>query len=127
MAYNEKVVQLAKFIDSVECGESPNSIGRLLCNPGCLRWSKFQSGYQTINGSRFAKFSSYEIGFEALCFQIQIACDGRSKVYSPENTLYQFFAIYAPAYDKNQPKLYAERAAARLGIPGSTQMKMLIT
>ena len=94
-------------------------------NPGNLRWHN-QIGNIGKDKDGFAIFPDYSTGFAALCRQLQAACYGRSKVYSPTDTLYEFFEKYAPANDNNKPREYAERVAAKLNISPSTQLKTLL-
>lgn len=92
------------------------------CNPGNLRWSPFMKP-QTEGG--FAVFDTYEDGFKALVYQLQIAVDGRSRVYKPSMTLLEFFNVYAPSGDNNFPKVYAEFVAKRMGITVDTIISTL--
>ncbi len=91
-------------------------------NPGNLRSSKFQTGVR----DGFAYFQDYETGWKALLFQLRIAADGRSKVYRPDMTLAEFFAVYAPSGDGNNPHRYAKQVATYLGIPVDTKIKTLV-
>jgi hypothetical protein len=83
-----------------------------LNNPGALRYSKYQAGQK--NG--FSYFDTYEDGWKGLLFQLRIATDGRSNVYSPDMTLSKFFHVYAPSEDYNNPVEYAQFVADKLGI-----------
>lgn len=111
-----KLVQFAKAIE--ECEKMDRSYN----NPGALRWSKFQAGKR--NG--FAYFKNYEDGWNALLFQLQIACDGRSKIYRSDMTLMQFFRIYSPKFDSNNSDEYAKKVADKLRITINTKIKELI-
>jgi len=94
-------------------------------NPGNLRWSKYQSG--TEGG--YAVFSTYEEGWKALLFQLQIAADGRSNAYLNKDktmTLREFFNFYAPSSDNNHPRKYAEFVADRLKVSVDTPIYELI-
>lgn len=92
-------------------------------NPGNLRYSKYQSG--TKDG--FSYFETYKQGWKALLYQLRIATDGRSSVYSPDMTLYDFFEVYAPSSDNNHPKEYAEFVADKIGVSLDIQIKNLAT
>ncbi len=92
-------------------------------NPGALRWSPFQSG--TINN--FATFSTYKRGYNALIHQIRIVVDGTSPAYTREAermglksssdlSIKQFFEIYAPTSDGNDPLTYAKQVVERSGL-----------
>lgn len=89
-------------------------------NPGNLRWSKYQIGRDS---GGYAIFKDYEQGWEALMFQLEIAKDGRSGVYSPEMTLREFFAVYAPSGDNNNPEAYAQAVADQLKVDITYQIK----
>lgn len=65
-------------------------------NPGNLKWSKYQIGTKLGH----ANFATYEDGWKGLLFQLQIAYDGRSRAYSPNMTLLEFFAKYAEGNQK---------------------------
>lgn len=110
-----KIEQFARAIESYE------NMDKSYNNPGALRWSKFQSG--TRRG--FSVFPSYEIGFNALMFQLQIACDGRSKKYKPSFDMYQFFEIYAPSFENNSRK-YADTVAMKLKINPNDPISQLL-
>lgn len=79
-------------------------------NPGNLKYVG-QSRATGKDANGFAVFPSYEAGFETLREMVMRACQGKSKVYKPSFTFYDFFAIYAPAEDNNHPKQYAEVVA----------------
>ena len=87
-------------------------------NPGNIRYSKYQIGQDSGN---FSIFKSYDDGWKALIFQLQISVDGRSKYYHPDMNLVDFFKVYAPSSDNNHPVKYAEFVAQKLGVsPNST-------
>lgn len=99
-------------------------------NPGALRWSPFQDG----NVGGFARFDNYEKGWKALLHQLRIVAEGKSPAYSTrakidyglrdssQLTLKQFFSVYAPSEDSNDPVRYAQNVARWLGIPVETRM-----
>ena len=74
----------------------------------------------------FAIFPTYQVGFDYLCRVLRNACEGKSKVYSPEMDLYDFFAKYAPREDNNDPIHYANTVANFMGIDATTQLKNLL-
>lgn len=90
-------------------------------NPGNLRrWER------RLNASGYANFASNKEGFMALYAQILL------NVLRGVNT-YEFFggkpgvySGYAPASDRNKPKLYAEFVAKRLGIDPSVELIKVI-
>ena len=91
-------------------------------NPGNLKFSKFQIGEDE---GGFSIFKTYEDGFKALIFQLELAISGKSRYYKPTMTLLEFFEIYAPSSDNNEPKRYAEFVAHRLGCSTNRVIKYL--
>ena len=81
-------------------------------NPGNLR---------NTDGS-WMKFSTPQEGFKALTGYVERAKKGDHPRYNSGQTLYQFFSIYAPAADSNNPKSYAETVAKKLGISPNTKL-----
>lgn len=102
-------------------GWKPDSRSERNNNPGNLKFAG-QPGAIGQDETGHAIFDSYESGWKALLTQIMIAFTGESKIYSPENTLYEFFAKYS---QRNQ-KAYAEYVAQRLGVSPQTKLKDLI-
>lgn len=86
-------------------------------NPGNLRDS---------DGS-WIKFKTPEEGFKGLMGYLERAKAGDHPRYNKNQTLYQFFAIYAPAADSNNPKKYAEDVARHLGISPNTPIGQVDT
>lgn len=119
--------KIQEFALAIQAGEGYFEGSRSFrnCNPGNLRWHN-QIGNIGKDKDGFAIFPDYETGFAALCRQLTAACSGRSKVYSPYDTLYRFFERYAPSSDNNKPREYAERVAHKLGISPETQIKELL-
>ena len=99
-------------------------------NPGALRYSPYQTGMN----SGFAVFPNYETGWKGLVHQVTIVHNGTSPAYNEQVkrrhaskqwldvkdcsdlSLLQFFEIWAPRSDNNDPKRYAEFVAERLGV-----------
>lgn len=72
----------------------------------------------------FCIFRTYEDGFNTGKNMILNAAKGLSKVYKPSDSLYQFFAKYAPSSDNNDPKRYAEVVAGEMKVnPATFQIK----
>lgn len=86
-------------------------------NPGNLR---------NIDGS-WQKFATPSDGFKALMGYVERAKQGDQKRYNSNQSLYQFFSIYAPSADKNNPKQYAEAVAKQLGVSPNTTIGKLNT
>lgn len=110
---------LEKWADAIEKYEAMDTSYN---NPGALRWSKFQAG--TRNG--FAFFESYADGRRALLHQLRIAAEGKSQHYKPDMTLKEFFSVYAPSADNNDPDAYALFVVSFLGVSSTTTIKELL-
>lgn len=94
-------------------------------NPGNLRYAK-QLGTTGQDDKGFAIFKTYDDGFAALCKLITNARDGKSKVYKPEMSLVEFFSVYAPAFDHNDPNAYAKFVAQKLKVSIDFKIKDLV-
>jgi len=68
-----------------------------------------------IDGN-FLVFSSYEIGFAYLENYIRRVMAGKHKAYPKNPTIAQYFAVYAPSGDDNDPVSYANEVAGKLGV-----------
>jgi hypothetical protein len=85
-------------------------------NPGNIKYGPFaKSCGATGSNSSFAVFPSYEVGFEALKTLVRNAATGKSSIYRPDMTVAQFFAVYAPSADNNDPQSYAAAVGKRIG------------
>lgn len=98
-------------------GWFPGSRSQRNKNPGNLVYVGQEKARKEagVNG-RFAVFETYEDGFNALKKMILNAANGKSSVYKPTMTLYEFFAKYAPATDNNNPDVYAEYVAKNMSV-----------
>lgn len=94
-------------------------------NPGNLRFAG-QPGVTAQDNKGFAIFKTYEDGFAALCRLITNARDGKSKVYKPEMTLLEFFGVYAPSFDHNDPNAYAKFVAQKIKCSIDFKIKDLV-
>lgn len=94
-------------------------------NPGNV---KYIGQWRAIgkDNQNFAVFPTYKDGFETLKDQIKFACSGKSKIYSPEMTIVDFFSKYAPSYDNNNPLRYAQIVARKIGVEPTFIIKNLI-
>ena len=97
-----------------------------LNNPGNLRFvgQKDATG-QDARG--FCIFPDYATGYTNLRNLFIRAASGASTVYHPFNTLYEFYALYAPSADGNAPKHYAEVVAAHLGVDPTVAINTLLS
>lgn len=100
---------------------------------GTLAWRNNNPGNLVFRGQenarangRFAKFNTYQDGYNALRNMLIWACTGQSRVYSPDDSLLTFFAKYAPDSDGNDSVGYAKAVARRIGVPVETPIKKLI-
>jgi len=95
-------------------------------NPGNLKFAN-QAKAIGKDDKGFAKFATYQDGFQALKNMIVNAATGKSRVYYPDMNLYQFFSVYAPAADHNNPNQYAEAVAKALNVnAASFTLKQLV-
>lgn len=102
--------------------EAYENMGKSYNNPGALRYSPLQSGAR--NG--FSVFRTYEDGWAALLYQLNLAASGKSKIYRPDMSLADFFRLYSPASDGNDPDRYARFVAGRIGVPVETKIGTLV-
>lgn len=94
-------------------------------NPGNLKYAS-QYGATGKDDKNFAIFASYKLGWEALIRQLRAAATGSSRVYRPYMTIQEFFRVYAPAHDNNEPDAYALYVANKLKISINTKISELV-
>lgn len=87
-------------------------LARVNNNPGNIRF--WATRYPTNRG--YTVFGSVAEGWAALEKLVDDYTDGRYHGGRPP-TLRQWFAVYAPAADSNDPAHYAQYVASRTGIP----------
>lgn len=114
-----RMTDWAQAIQKFE-GYFPGSKAYKNNNPGNLRYSKFE-----IDNDGYSIFPDYPTGWKALLYQLDLAVSGKSKVYTPEMTLREFFKVWAPATDNNHPENYAVFVARELGVSVETKIKSL--
>ena len=119
-----KIHEWALAIKEYE-GWKPGSRSFRNCNPGNLRYYK-QIGSTGKDRNGFAIFPSYEVGINALMRQLVIAANGTSKAYRSTMTLIDFFRVYAPSSDNNEPDRYAQFVANKLQVDPNIQIKNLL-
>jgi hypothetical protein len=122
--YPVKIVKMAEAIKRHE-GWFPGSRSRRNHNPGNF---KFVSQYKAIgkDAQGFAIFPDDETGWQHLLKVIHNACSGKSVMYPPTMSLYQYFEKYAPSSDKNDPRRYAEVVAEACGVSPYTIIRELL-
>lgn len=79
-----------------------------------------------LDSGGFVKFPSYAVGFQALCTFLTYACQDKLRAYKGNMTLLEFFKVYAPSADKNNPVNYATYIANKLGVKINTAIKELL-
>lgn len=137
-----KVRQLALAIQQYEGWVPPNAEYPLGSrsyrnnNPGNLRYTSYTAslGAVRMDDKNFCVFQTYEAGFDALCQFLQDAANGLLRPYRifpsgakrPPLTLIDFFGVYAPSWDKNEPNAYALFVANRLKVDPTTLVKDLV-
>ena len=104
-------------------GYPKGSLAWINKNPGNLKYANQIGSIGQNKG--FAVFPDYATGFAALMRQVDAACTGRSKVFSPEMTILAFFNKYAPSIE-NDPTAYAKFVAKKLGVDPSFVIKNLL-
>lgn len=88
-------------------------------NPGNLRYSG-QPGTTGKDADGFAIFTTYQAGWNCLVTMVENAASGKSEVYKPTMTIKDFFHVYAPSSDNNNPDAYALFVAKRLAVDAAT-------
>lgn len=114
----------------------PGALNYQLNNPGDCRPSPvgYLAKYQPVviidtdtnpaypyDKGKFAKFPTYELGWEYLCALVQGIA-----VAHPNETLLTFFSNYAPSSDKNDPSTYAAWMAAQCNVGITTTLQELL-
>jgi len=94
-------------------------------NPGNLKYVG-QANAIGADKDNFCIFSNYESGWRALVRQVEIAANGQSKVYSPKDTVLEFFRKYAPQRDNNEPNAYALYISQKVGIEPQSKIKEIL-
>lgn len=120
MATRDKESRMASAITKFE-GFSLGSRSQRNNNPGNLKFAR-QFGAIGMDKDGFAIFDSFASGWLALKSQLELAFENRSKFYSNEMTLKEFFRRYAPGRVQNTDA-YAKFVALRLGVTSNTRLK----
>lgn len=107
----------------------PNGQGTLAQrnnNPGNL---KFNNQVGAIQGDAgFAKFNSYEQGYQALLNDIKAKQTGKTKTkLGPNSSILDFMNVYSPSSNNNNPKALSQTLAKGLGVDPSTPIGGLDT
>jgi hypothetical protein len=105
-------------------GYFPGSAAYRNNNPGNFRCSSLVMGEfgATSCVNNLAVFPTYEKGFSALKQFLIYACTGELRSYKPTMTLLDFYKVYAPSADNNNPLNYATAVATDLGVSVGTKI-----
>lgn len=107
-------------------GFAPNTRSFRNNNPGNCRYSSvgYAPYYGTVkrDSSGFAVFSTYDLGWHYLLNLVHIKITTH-----PDWNFYDFFNVYAPSTDNNNPQKYAIFVATRVGVGPSEVLSKIIT
>jgi hypothetical protein len=120
---------IEKMADAIQRfeGWAPGSVSYKNNNPGNIKASNEPwIGQRAIDSRGFVVFDTYEHGRRALLISLTNAATGKSSVYSPTDSIYEFFGKYAPASDSNQPRVYAQYVAKEIGINPDASISQLV-
>jgi hypothetical protein len=116
---------LTTFCEAIRDYEgSPGDLNYQNNNPGNCRCSPV--GYAAEYGNvlcvetasgKFAKFPTYALGW----LYLKNLVDGRIKA-NPSWTFFDFFRVYSPRADSNDPSAYAEFVAKRCDLPATARL-----
>lgn len=98
-------------------------------NPLNLRMGSYTVGLGSIGVARgnFLVFPDYVTGFFAGCKFLKNACEGKYSRYNPNGTLADFYSVYAPSSDNNDPISYANEVADFMRMPHDSPIKIALT
>ena len=98
-------------------------------NPGNLRFNAYTEslGATVASPAGFARFPNFQTGFQALVQFLTDAANGKNSSYKLEMTIMEFFAVFAPSSDDNNPNSYAANVCTRMGIPLTTTLSSLLS
>lgn len=94
-------------------------------NPGNLRY-RGQIGTVGHDERGFAKFTTYDAGYSALKNQILFVAKGKSGAYPNPCDIKNFFRVYSPSTDGNDPSSYANEVAGKMGVAISWELSNLV-
>lgn len=93
---------------------------------GSLSWRNKNPGNLKALSGAFLSFKTYEEGWQALLDYLIRSATGKHKAYKPEFSLLQFFKVYAPSDDFNNPVIYTAFVAKHIGVQPETLIKNLV-
>lgn len=94
--------------------------------PGDLNYRNNNPGNVRGRNGKFLKFTTMEEGMNYLKDYVRRAATGEHRAYKKGCTLLQFFKVYAPSNDNNNPDAYAKHIAKRLGVTVDTRVVDII-
>lgn len=120
---NDRILRFAEAIKRHE-GWFVGSRSYRNNNPGNY---KFVGQHKALGADPqgFAIFRTYDDGWNYLITMLTNAATGKSRVYTPTMSLYDFFRVYAPSSDNNDPDRYAEVVAKHIGVSPRTLIREL--
>lgn len=86
-------------------------------NPGNL---EFAHQKNAIANGRFAQFATYQDGYNALKNMLIRACTDQISAYRSTMNLLEFYEVYSPWSDGNDPVEYSQKVAKDLGVNWET-------
>lgn len=105
-------------------GSTQGTLANRNNNPGNLRFANQPGATQGQGG--FAAFPTAEAGFEALQKDILAKMTGNTRTgLNGNSSIADFFKVYAPASDNNNPTSYANIVANSLNVPVTTKIGTL--
>lgn len=121
---------LETFCEAIKMHEgwTPTSRSRRNFNPGNLKYTDLTKSLGAINKDKdnFAIFANYDAGFKALMDFVVLACTNKLKAYKGDMMIFEFFNVYAPSSDNNNPIRYAMVVARYCGISEREFIKNLL-
>jgi len=94
--------------------------------PGDLNYRNNNPGNIKGRDGKFLKFKTMEEGFEYLKAYVVRASTGEHKAYKKGCTIAEFFKVYAPSSDNNNPDAYAKWVAKRINETVNTRVVDII-
>ncbi|MBI2266188.1 MAG: hypothetical protein HYU64_13605, partial [Armatimonadetes bacterium] len=94
-------------------------------NPGNLRYSSHVPNTPSDGG--FVKFGSPQAGWEALVWDVRQKCLGNTvSGLTGKSSILDFFKVWAPSSDSNNPQQYAEVVASAFGLSVNARLEELL-
>ena len=99
-------------------GANPANNNPFDLKDGHYTQSNGSTGVDKNNG--IAIFPDYQIGYNAGKKLIVSACSGQIPAYNENGTIVDFFDVYAPSSDSNNPTAYADWVGLQIGVDAET-------